>query len=392
MRNSCGNLTKIIAERGKSLLHRIFYPATCGKHCLRIFSREKRAFASGGRNEPLISSTASTDSMRLLVLTGFFGSGKTTFLLRALQLATREAGLRAILVQNEIGRVGVDPEVFRSDDLEMKELLGGCICCDLATRLVSVLGSLVSEKSADLVCVEASGLATPGLVRQILSGTDLASLPLLQVNILDAARLGKIEKVISLPVIRKGIETADLCVVNKIDAAPEGFRERFEESIRDLHPADRLHYANLSAGETLPDDLAVPLREFFQGGREGRSPDDGESMHHEHDDHGRPAVCALEAGLTPPFRQDSEKLRIAFNELITGIGEAGGIIAHVKAALVADDGTRHLLNSTGIAEQEGTPLPARIALTRAVINSIAWRIDQSALEALTRKFLQSLNA
>ena len=47
--------------------------------------------------------------MRLLVLTGFFGSGKTTFLLRALRLATREAGLRTVLVQNEIGRVGVDP-------------------------------------------------------------------------------------------------------------------------------------------------------------------------------------------------------------------------------------------------------------------------------------------
>ncbi len=162
--------------------------------------------------------------MRLLVLTGFFGSGKTTFLLRALRLATREAGLRAILVQNEIGRVGVDPEVFRSGDLELKELLGGCICCDLATRLVSVLSSLVSEKSADLVCVEASGLATPGLVRQLLSGTDLASLPLLQVNTLDAARLEKIVKVISLPVIRQGIETADLCVINKIDAAPVGVR------------------------------------------------------------------------------------------------------------------------------------------------------------------------
>lgn len=328
--------------------------------------------------------------MRLLVLTGFFGSGKTTFLLRALRLATREVGLSTILVQNEIGRVGVDPEVFRSGDLELKELLGGCICCDLATRLVSVLSSLVSENSADLICVEASGLATPGMVRQLLSGTDLASLPLLQVNILDAARIEKLAKVISLPVIRQGIETADLCVINKIDAAPEGFCARFEENIRDSQPAGGIHYANLSARETLPDDIAAPLRRFFQEARERPAPQSGGSLRHGHDHHGHPSVCALEMDLTPHARPSSEKLRGAFDELVREIGAAGGIIGHVKAALIADDGTRYFLNSTGIGQQEGAPLPDSIAVSRAVINSIAWRVDQSLLESFTRKFLQSL--
>ncbi|MEI6492130.1 MAG: GTP-binding protein [Verrucomicrobiota bacterium] len=332
--------------------------------------------------------------MRLLVLTGFFGSGKTTFLLRALRLATREAGLRVILVQNEIGRVGVDPEVFRSGDLEMNELLGGCICCGLATRLVSILGGLVLEKSADLVCIEASGLATPGLVRQILSGTDLASLPLLQVNILDAARLEKIGKVISLPLIRQGIETADLCVINKIDAAPSGFRARFEEGAGDLLPAGRIHYANLSSGETLPDELAAPLRNFFRaaGGKPPRESTEAAHHEHEHDHHGRPAVCALEVDLTPPIRLSSEKLRSAFDDLIRKIGEGGGIVGHVKAAFIGDDGASHFLNSTGIAQREGSPLPDSVVVTRAAINSIAWQVDQCTLESLTRKFLQILYA
>jgi G3E family GTPase len=381
---------KEIAERGNSLLHSLFHRAACGKNWLANFLPKNAGLRPHPLEQPPDPPPPSADSMRLLVLTGFFGSGKTTFLIRALRLATREAGLRAILVQNEIGRVGVDPEVFRSGDLEMKELLGGCICCDLATRLVSVLGNLVAENSADLVCVEASGLATPGLVRQILSGTDLASLPLLQVNILDAARLDRIQKVISLPVIRQGIETADLCIINKIDAAPADFRERFGEAVRDIRPVATLHYANLSSEETLPDDLAEPLREFFQGGGGRRLAGDGESMHHEHDHHGRPAVCALEVSLPPPFRQDTGKLRTAFDELIAGIGAAGGIIGHVKAALIADDGTRHLLNSTGIGQPESAPLPETVCATRAVINAIAWRIDQAALETLTRKFLQSL--
>lgn len=327
--------------------------------------------------------------MRLLVLTGFFGSGKTTFLLRALRLATREAGLRTILVQNEIGRVGVDPEVFRSGDLEVKELLGGCICCDLATRLVSVLSSLVSEKSADLVCVEASGLATPGLVRQILSGTDLASLPLLQVNILDAARLDRIQKVISLPVLRQGIETADLCIINKIDAAPEGFRETFEARVRDIRPGTCIQYANLSAAETLPDALAGPLLEFFRGARAGTAPS-GAGLHHEHEHHGRPAVCALDTEVASPTGHSAEHLRVEFDGLIREIGKAGGLIGHVKVALIGKDGARHFLNSTGIDRQEGVPLPDHFAFSRAVINAIAWRIEQPALESLVRDFLHQL--
>ena len=327
--------------------------------------------------------------MRLLVLTGFFGSGKTTFLLRALRLASRETGLRTVLVQNEIGRVGVDPEVFRDCGLEVKELLGGCICCDLATRLVSVLNTLVSEKSADMVCVEASGLATPGMVRQILAGTDLAALPLLQVNILDAARLHRIEKAIAMPVIRQGIETADLCVINKTDAAPEGFREIFEELVQEIRPGVRIHYTNLSASDTLPDYLAEPLREFFLGAMpaaSGTGPCG--AISHEHGHGGRPSVCAMEIECPSPARHSSEKLRSAFDDLIRGIGGAGGLIGHVKAALIGDGGEHHFLNSTGIGRPEGAPLPDSIVVGRVIINVIAWRIAQPSLESLTRNFLQ----
>jgi len=327
--------------------------------------------------------------MRLLVLTGFFGSGKTTFLIRALRLATREAGLRTVLVQNEIGRVGVDPEVFRSDDLVMKELLGGCICCKLSTRLVSVLLTLASENATDLVCIEASGIATPGMVRGMLSGTDLESLPLLQVNLLDAARLERIEKALSLPIVRQGIESADLCVINKIDAAPEGFRKNFEARVREIRPEAEIYFTSLSADDRLPEPLAARLQEFFLGTKPEAVPSNLESSSdtstHEHDHHGHPAVYAAEITVNPPI--STSKIQTAFDELIGGIEAAGGLIGHVKVALIGENGARYFLNSTGINRQEGAPLPDNIAVSRMVINSIAWRIKPSTLESLTRKFL-----
>lgn len=331
--------------------------------------------------------------MRLLILTGFFGSGKTTFLLRALRLATREAGLRTVLVQNEIGRVGVDPEVFRSDDLVMKELLGGCICCDLSARFVSVLHKLVSENSADLVCVEASGIATPGMVRSILCGTDFESLPLLQVNLLDAARLKQIEKILSLPIVREGIEASDICVVNKIDAAPEGFRKELEARVRDIRPDAQVHFTNLSASDTLQGSLAAPLLEFFRGTQARSAPyrlESSDTSQHEHEHHGHPSVCAAEIESTSLEPLSSAKIQIAFDDLIRGIGAVNGLIGHVKVALIGKDGARYFLNSTGIERREGTPLPDNIAVSRVVINCIASQIEQSKLKSLTQKFLSSL--
>lgn len=330
--------------------------------------------------------------MRLLVLTGFFGSGKTTFLLRALRLATREAHLRTVLVQNEIGRVSVDTEVFRSDDLIVDELLGGCICCDLSARFVSLLHKLVSENSTDLVLVEASGIATLGMVRQILSGTDLESLPLLQVNLLDAARLKWIEKVLALPIVHEGIEEADLCIVNKIDVATSDFREDFEARARKIRPDAPIHFTNLSANETLPNALSEPLMKFFKGAQPAPVATDVESdhdheHHHEHDHHGHPTVCALETTETALSLLSSEKIRMAFDDFIHGIRDAGGLIGHVKVAFIGTDGSRYFLNSAGIAQPKETPLPDNIALARAVVNAIVWRIDQSTLELLTRKFL-----
>jgi len=335
--------------------------------------------------------------MRLLILTGFFGSGKTTFLLRALRLAIREAGLRTVLVQNEIGRVGVDPEVFRSDDLVMNELLGGCICCNFSAQFVSLLHKLVSEKATDLVCVEASGIATPGMVRGLLCGTDYDSLPILQVNILDGARLTRIEKLLSLPILQQGIERSDICVVNKIDAAPEGFRTVLEARVREIRPDARVCFTNLSASDDLPDSLAAPLLEFFQATPPRPAPSGSESSdtsHHEHDHehehHGRPAVCAEEINRTSSEPLSSAKIRIAFDDLVREIGDINGLIGHIKVALISNDGARYFLNSTGIERQERIALPDNIAVSRVVINCIVSRIEQPALESLTHKFLSHL--
>jgi G3E family GTPase len=65
------------------------------------------------------------------VLTGFLGSGKTTFLGRAL---ASPGMVDTAVVINEFGAVGLDHLLIEAADQEVLELPNGCVCCRCAAR------------------------------------------------------------------------------------------------------------------------------------------------------------------------------------------------------------------------------------------------------------------
>lgn len=97
--------------------------------------------------------------MRLLLVAGFLGSGKTAIIV-ALARHAASAGHRIAIVVNEVGDVGIDGSVLRMEDLEVKEITSGCICCQICVDLVRTLRELGTRFRPDLVIIEASGIAT----------------------------------------------------------------------------------------------------------------------------------------------------------------------------------------------------------------------------------------
>lgn len=103
------------------------------------------------------------------LVTGFLGSGKTTFInaaLRSPELA------KTIVVVNEFGEVGLDHQLFASSSNSVVVLENGCLCCTVKSDLVGTLNSLYHARQAseipifDNVVIETSGLAEPGAVLQ----------------------------------------------------------------------------------------------------------------------------------------------------------------------------------------------------------------------------------
>lgn len=156
--------------------------------------------------------------MRLVLFSGFLGSGKTTLVIKLAQFAVDRGEKVAILV-NEIGEVGIDNQLMRQLDMNVWELLNGCICCTLSVDLVSTLQKLDSEYSPDLVIVEPSGAADPKSIVSALpyyKGRPFESMQ--TVSVLDPLRLEMLVEVMT-PLIISQIKEADLVLVSKCDQA-----------------------------------------------------------------------------------------------------------------------------------------------------------------------------
>jgi G3E family GTPase len=97
------------------------------------------------------------------IVTGFLGSGKTTLLLHLLpQLRARNPTYRLALLKNEFGDLAVDSQLAAASAITgVRELLNGCICCNLVGQLGPALAELAAQQNPDRIVVETSGSAFP---------------------------------------------------------------------------------------------------------------------------------------------------------------------------------------------------------------------------------------
>lgn len=100
----------------------------------------------------------------ITLLTGFLGSGKTTLLLSLLpQLRAQNPAYKLALLKNEFGDVAIDSQLANSSSISgVREMLNGCICCNLVGQLGPALEELrESIPDLDRVVIETSGSAFP---------------------------------------------------------------------------------------------------------------------------------------------------------------------------------------------------------------------------------------
>ena len=173
----------------------------------------------------------------VLMITGWLGAGKTTFLNRLLQLpAIREQ--RVALIINEFGTLGVDAQLIRAGDYPVFELNRGSVfCVCLRTDLVRTLTAVAGDLRPDLVIVEATGIAEPRDLNAVLADRALAARFTMRANVCLVDARDFIKVAAMLKAARRQAQWADGLVINKTDLVVPADVDQLERVLADLNPA-----------------------------------------------------------------------------------------------------------------------------------------------------------
>ena len=94
--------------------------------------------------------------VKINVISGFLGAGKTTLIKKLLTGKLREE--KVILLENEYGEVGVDGSFMKDAGITVTELNSGCICCTLAGDFQKSIDELIDTYHPDRILVEPTGV------------------------------------------------------------------------------------------------------------------------------------------------------------------------------------------------------------------------------------------
>jgi len=193
----------------------------------------------------------------IYLITGFLGSGKTTFLNHRLMNTTTKVGV----LMNEFGKVSMDSVTVSKEGMSLLELTNGSIFCScLKENFIQGLAHLLTL-NLDEVYIESSGLSDPSdmdKVIQVIKGrVDISSFTFKgTLCLVDGVFFKKeLDKMVS---VERQIRHSHHILINKIDLITPDEQDEIIQIIQSLNPKATI--SSVSYGKVDWDKLAL---EYF---------------------------------------------------------------------------------------------------------------------------------
>jgi len=189
--------------------------------------------------------------MKLFLVGGFLGSGKTTAIHQAINYLSL-SGRRSGMITNDQGTQQVDTQFSRFYNIPVEEVSGGCFCCNLQ-YLDKNIKSLLKTYSLDVIFAESVGSCTDliatvvnPLLKEYESQLEITLTVFADIQVLlSFLQAGKNNFHDNINYIyEKQLEEAEIIVINKIDLLNSEQLKWAKKLIRQKYGHKKIVYQN----------------------------------------------------------------------------------------------------------------------------------------------------
>lgn len=199
--------------------------------------------------------------MRLTILGGFLGAGKSTWLRHQLFANTYH---QPHVIVNEVASHAVDDTLLVGAH-RLDVLAGGCVCCDQKQQMIALLQKICNERSRkqdspatrDLI-FEMSGVADPAQVMSAIQTDPILTRHIVLeeiIVIVDAVH--GVAQLTTEVLSRRQIEAADQILIAKSDCCEAQAIGDLITTIRQINPTPEFHACAFGVEQSLPDLLST---------------------------------------------------------------------------------------------------------------------------------------
>lgn len=185
--------------------------------------------------------------MKVLIVSGFLGSGKTTFI----EELVKKVDKFIVVLENEYGEVGIDGDLLKKDDIKIWELTEGCICCTIKANFATSVLTIFNTLNPELLIIEPTGLGMLSSVLNNIRKIQYERIEILDpITIVDATSVNRYTEELET-IFNDQIETSNKAIISKLSLINPSEVEEIEFLIRQKNPNIQIYSEELQNLDSL---------------------------------------------------------------------------------------------------------------------------------------------